>query len=152
MKWNCSPFRSRKPAEVRASQSRWLGRTVNWQDYNPTTSEIPGQVPTFNGQPINYNGVTAPINPNCTAAGQITCLYWAGVGVQNANVIGIASPYATLCEPSATPAIVKNCYVNNNFGNSVGGTVYDADAFYNSFQLALERQISTACGTRDAGL
>jgi hypothetical protein len=140
------------------AQSRWLGRSINWQDYAPTTSIEPGQVPSINGVPITYpvftGGVqtgtqTAPTNPNCTVPGQLTCLYWAGVGVQNANVTGnnrptgtfsgaSAFPYANLC----TSTIHTNCFTNNNFGSVLGSTVFDANAFYNSLQVALERRVS----------
>ena len=32
--------------------------------------------------------------------------------------------------------------VNNNWGNSIGGILYDANSSYNSFQMALERRMS----------
>ena len=121
------------------SQARHFGRTVSWQDYNPTTAILPGQAPTVNGV------VIGPTNPSCTAAGQLACLYWAGLGVDNANILGnvpsAANPtsqYATLC----TPAVSKNCFNNNNYGASVSGELFDANTFYNSLQTAVERRMS----------
>jgi hypothetical protein len=123
------------------SQSRHNGRTTNFQEYQPTGVALPGQLPTVNGVPI----AGSTINPNCTEAGQLACLYWAGVGIQNANVLGnvsTANPttaqYATLC----TSVIRSNCFVNNNFGNSVAGTTFDANSFYNSLQTTVERRMS----------
>ena len=126
------------------AQQRHQGRQIQWQEYQPTAVESPGQLPMVNGVPIP--GST--INPNCTAAGQITCLYWAGAGLTNANVAGsvvgangataTTVPYATLC----TATITRNCFVNNNWGNSISGILYDANSSYNSFQMALERRMS----------
>jgi len=98
------------------AQSRHLGRMITFQDYYPTTSITPGQVPMLNGVPI----AGAVTNPFCTAAGEITCLYWAGSGVKN------SSP----------------TFVNPNFGAGVSGAIFDANAFYNSLQTALERRMS----------
>jgi hypothetical protein len=138
------------------AQMRHNGRVIAWQEYQPSAVEVPGQVPAINGVPITYpvytNGVqtgtqTAPINPNCTAPGQLACLYWAGVGLTNANVSGNAAPasnfsgatafqYASLC----TSTLHSNCFVNNNFGNTINSVAYDANAFYNSLQISLERR------------
>ncbi len=71
------------------SQARNLGRSISYQDFFPTTIETPGQVPSVNGVPITYaGGALAPINPLCQTAGSIECYYWAGSGLNNANLIG----------------------------------------------------------------
>ena len=128
------------------AQGRHLGRTMSFQDYFPTTIEEPGKVPAINGVPITYGGVPAPINPNCTAPGQFACYYWAGSGLNNANLIGNGSagvaagtaPYATLCTaPNST-----NCFNNPNWGSSVTGHQDDANSFYNSVQAIVERRVS----------
>lgn len=125
---------------------RHNGRGINFQEYYPTTTETPGQLPMVNGVPIPGSA----INPYCTTPGEITCLYWAGVGTSNANVLGsvpgAANPtaaYATDC----TAAIVKSCNNNNNWG-SISPIVYDANTEYNSFQMALERRMSTGLFVR----
>lgn len=126
-------------AYVGATQ-RHQGRLNSWQEYLPTTIEQPGQLPMVNGQVIP--GST--INPNCTAPGQITCLYWAGIGLNNANILGnnpatnSTALYATDC----TATITKNCFNNNNFGSGVTGVTFDANSNYNSLQTALERRVS----------
>ena len=128
------------------AQGRHLGRTMSWQDYFPTAIEQPGQVPAVNGVPITYNGVPAPINPNCTAPGQFACYYWAGSGLNNANLIGNGTAgvnagtakYATLCTaPNST-----NCFNNPNWGSSITGQQNDANSFYNALQAILERRVS----------
>jgi hypothetical protein len=132
------------------AQQRHQGRTINLQEYYPTTVETPGQLPAVNGVPISGSVV----NPNCTAPGEVTCFYWAGTGVSNANVLGniasatnTSSAYAALCGPPlpiGTPASQgrTNCFVNPNFGNSVSGVFFDANSNYNSLQTALERRVS----------
>ncbi|MBZ5642111.1 MAG: TonB-dependent receptor [Acidobacteriia bacterium] len=123
-------------AYVGATQ-RHQGRLVSWQEYQPTAVETPGQVPQFNGVAIPG----AAINPNCKAAGQITCLYWAGAGTTNANVLGTGAPtglYATDC----TATVTSNCFNNNNFSPASTGVYFDANSNYNSLQVALERQVS----------
>jgi hypothetical protein len=110
------------------AQARWFGRVVSWQDYNPSFVATPGQAPPFAG---------AVANPNCTAAGQITCLYWDGVGVQNRRLL---TPSGTI---STTPS-----YNNPNFGATVTGAVFDGNNSYNSFQLVLERRMSPGLFTR----
>jgi hypothetical protein len=122
------------------AQIRHNGRQLNWQDYGPTAVETPGQLPMVNGVPITGS----VINPNCTQAGQLTCLYWAGVGLTNANVLGsvpgIANPtaaYANYC----TATVTKNCFVNTNW-SGLSSVVYDANTSYNSFQMAIERRVS----------
>jgi len=129
------------------AQQRHQGRSVAWQEYLPTAVETPGQLPMINGVPVP--GST--INPNCTAAGQLACLYWAGVGLTNANVLGnnggtfvptLANPtaaYATTCTGTTT----SSCFVNNNWGNSIGGITYDASSAYNSLQTTIERRVSS---------
>ena len=109
------------------AQTRHLGRVMSWQDYVPLTL-FPGQAPP---------GGTA--NPSCTIAGQLTCLYWPGVGLQNANIIGVTNPNATLCAP---PAVTKTCFNNNNFGATISGTNFDGTGSYNALQTALERRMS----------
>jgi len=124
------------------SQSRHFARTIAWQEYLPTAVAAPGQLPMVNGVPVTG----ATINPDCSAAGQIACMYWAGVGVSNANVIGnngtLATnptlPYATLC----TSTVHTGCLINNNYGSSISGEVFDANSFYNSLQTTLERRMS----------
>ena len=125
------------------AQIRHQGRQLNWQDYAPTTVETPGQLPMVNGVPIPG----AVINPNCTEAGQITCLYWAGAGLNNANILGSivgvngatvnTVPYANYC----TATVLKSCFVNTNW-SGLSSVVYDANTSYNSFQMALERRVS----------
>ena len=125
---------------------RHQGRSTQWQEYKPTAIEVPGQVPAIDGVPITYNGVPAPINPSCTQIDQLACLYWAGVGLSNANIIGNSGtlatnpslPYANLCNAT----VHSNCFNNNNFGNSITGVTFDANSTYNSLQLALERRVS----------
>ncbi len=123
------------------AQSRHLGRQYVVQDYAPTTTEAPGQLPAVNGVAIPG----AAVNPACTAAGQIACFYWAGVGVSNANILGTVpsainttAAYATLCPPT----LKSSCLVNNNFSAQLMVNSYDANAFYNSLQTALERRMS----------
>ncbi|HZP33691.1 MAG TPA: TonB-dependent receptor [Candidatus Acidoferrales bacterium] len=132
------------------SQGRDLGRTMSWQDYFPTTIEQPGQLPAVNGVPIPGSVV----NPNCKAPGEISCYYWAGAGLNNANLLGNAVgvngatantvPYATLCGPNAAGggANRTNCFNNPNWGSSITGQVNDANLYYNSLQTALERRMS----------
>jgi len=132
------------------SQGRDLGRTMSWQDYFPTTIEQPGQLPAVNGVPIPGSVV----NPNCKAPGEISCYYWAGAGLNNANLLGNAVgvngatantvPYATLCGPNAAAggANRTNCFNNPNWGSSITGQVNDANLYYNSLQTALERRMS----------
>jgi hypothetical protein len=104
------------------AQSRHFGRVISWQDYNPSFNEAPGQAPPFAG---------AVANPNCTQAGQVTCLYWDGIGVENRGLL------------TSTGAVSKTPVYNNpNFGATVTGTVFDANSFYNSLQTALERRVS----------
>ena len=129
------------------SQSRHFGRQVSFSDYNPTTTIQPGEVPSVNGVAIPG----AVTNPSCLAPGQLTCLYWAGVGVDNANILGsvpsgtnTTSQYATLC----TATITKNCYINNNYGSAMGGILFDSDTFYNSLQTALERRVTSGLYAR----
>jgi len=129
------------------SQSRHFGRQVSFSDYNPTTTIEPGQVPSLNGVPIPG----AVTNPDCTAAGQLQCLYWVGVGVDNANILGsvpsatnTTSQYATLC----TTTITKNCYINNNYGSGEAGILFDSDTFYNALETALERRVTTGLYAR----
>jgi len=129
------------------SQSRHFGRQVSFSDYNPTTTILPGQVPMVNGVAVPG----AVTNPGCTMAGQLDCLYWAGVGVQNANLLGtVASQtntttqYATLC----TASITKNCFINNNYGSAMGGILFDSNTFYNALQTAIERRVSTGLYAR----
>ncbi len=130
-------------AYVGATQ-RHQGRLESWQEYQPTAVETPGQVPEVNGVPIPG----AAVNPNCTAAGQITCLYWAGVGTNNANILGTKNaatlPYATDC----TATITSNCFNNNNFGPASTGVYFDANSNYNALQVTLERQVSTGLFAR----
>ena len=104
------------------AQSRWFGRVISWQDYLPSAITAPGQAPPFAG---------AVANPNCTAAGQITCLYWDGIGVQNRGLLTAAGAIST------TPQ-----YNNPNFGATVSGAIFDANSSYNSFQVALERRMT----------
>ena len=127
---------------------RHQGRSITWQEYQPTGMEIPGK----NGNlPVDASGnviLGAAANPNCTAAGQLTCLYWAGVGTSNANILGSVAgtngattstvPYATDC----TTAVKKNCYNNNNYGNTITDIIFDANSFYNAVQATLERKMS----------
>jgi hypothetical protein len=129
---------------------RHQGRSVTWQEYQSTAVEQPGQLPMVNGVPIPGS----VINPNCTAAGQLTCLYWAGIGVTNANVLGSVAgtngataatvPYATDC----TATVKSNCFNNNNYGNSITDIIFDANSFYNAVQLTLERRMSPGLFTR----
>jgi hypothetical protein len=132
------------------SQGRNLGRTMSWQDYFPTTIEQPGQLPAVNGVPIPGSVV----NPSCTSAGAIECYYWAGTGLNNANLLGNAVgvngatantvPYATLCGPNAAAGGTNrtNCFNNPNWGSAITGQVNDANLFYNSLQAAVERRVS----------
>ncbi len=129
------------------SQSRHFGRQVSYSDYIQNTTIAPGQVPSVNGVPVPG----AVTNPDCTAAGQLQCLYWAGVGVDNANILGsvpsatnTTSQYATLC----TPTITKNCYINNNYGSAMGGILFDSNTFYNALQTALERRVTSGLYAR----
>ena len=137
-------------AYVGATQ-RHQGRLWSWQENLPTAVETPGQVPMVNGVPIP----NAPINPNCTAAGQITCLYWAGSGTTNANQLspGTTNFGAVGCTPSltcqfrpyttnCTATTTTNCLNNNNFSAASTGVYFDANSNYNSLQVALERQVS----------
>ncbi len=117
------------------AQGRHLGRDMSWQDYFPTTVETPGQLPMVNGVAIPGSVV----NPDCTAPGQITCNYWAGSGLSNANITGTA-PYDTLC---ATDHLTKNCFNNPNWSNAITGVQNDANSFYNSLQAILERTVAT---------
>jgi hypothetical protein len=73
------------------------------------------------------------------------------VGVDNANILGsvpsgtnTTSQYATLC----TATIVKNCYINNNYGSGLGGILFDSDTFYNALETALERRVTTGLYAR----
>jgi hypothetical protein len=134
------------------SLTRFQGRTIPMDEYAPTGVALPGQVPTFNGQPIVINaaGTLAPINPNCTQAGQLTCLYWAGIGVQNASFLGPAglpanmAAYAVDC----TPKITKSCLNNNNFGNGISNEIFDGTGSYNGLQTSLERRMTTGLTLR----
>src|SRR5205085_9071225 len=36
--------------------------------------------------------------------------------------------------------VKTNCFINNNFGNAINSVAYDANAFYNSLQVSLERR------------
>jgi carboxypeptidase family protein len=125
------------------SQIRHNGRGINFQEYYPTTVETPGQLPAVNGVPIPGSAV----NPNCTAPGEITCLYWAGSVLSNANVVGLSNPatapYATDC----TGGVTKNCFNNNNWA-SLSPIVYDGNTSYNSVQVALERRMSAGLYVR----
>ena len=56
----------------------------------------------------------AATNPNCTQVGQITCLFYA----------------------AGQPP------VNPNWGSSISGTVFDANAAYNAYQMTVERRAS----------
>ena len=86
--------------------------------------------------------------------GQLTCLYWAGIGVTNANVLGSVAgangatastvPYALDC----TTTVKSNCFNNNNYGNSITDIIFDANSFYNAVQLTLERRMSPGLFTR----
>ena len=126
-------------AYVGATQ-RHQGRLVSWQEYLPTTIEQPGQLPMLNGQVIP----DSTINPNCTVPGEITCFYWAGIGLNNANILGttgVGAPtaaYATDC----TAAVTKSCFNNQAFSPSSTGVYFDANSSYNALQVALERRMS----------
>jgi hypothetical protein len=129
------------------AQMRHNGRGISWQEYFPTAIATPGQAPMVNGVAIG------PVNPNCTAAGEVTCYFWAGAGLNNANVIGIGpaagpapatAPYATLC----TATVRSNCFINNNWGPTISSIVYDGNTTYNSLQLAVERRMSTGLFVR----
>jgi hypothetical protein len=133
------------------SQARHLGRDISYQDYFPTTIETPGQLPAVNGVAIPGSVV----NPQCQSAGSIECYYWAGAGLNNANLLGnvvgtnnaTAStvPYATLCGPNASVAGGSNrtnCYNNPNWSNSITGQAEDANSMYNAMQVILERRVS----------
>jgi hypothetical protein len=85
--------------------SHHSGRQLQFQEFYPSYTIKPGEVPPFPG---------AATNPKCTAAGQLTCLFWA---------TGI---------PPVNPA----------WGTSISGTVFDGNASYNSFQTTLERRAS----------
>lgn len=125
------------------SQIRHNGRGINFQEYYPTAIETPGQLPAVNGVPIPGSA----INPNCTAVGQLTCLYWAGAGLTNANVLGNSNPatfpYATDC----TATITRSCNNNNNWG-SISPIVYDGNTSYNALQVAVERRMSAGLYVR----
>ena len=111
------------------ARQRHSGRQVQYQEYYPSYMIKPGEVPPFGG---------ATTNPQCTQAGQLTCLFWAGTGTTNANVTGVTSGAATDCSATVT----RNCFVNNAWGNSISGTVFDGKASYNSLQTTLERRAS----------
>ena len=134
-------------AYVGATQ-RHQGRLESWQEYNPTAVEVPGQVPTFNGQPIIINGVPAPVNPNCTAVGQITCLYWAGTGITNANILGNTNPNTMVYATDCTATVTSNCLNNNNFSSASTGVYFDANSNYNALQVTLERQVTSGLFVR----
>ena len=110
------------------AQARWFGRVVSWQDYAPSFVTTPGQAPPIAG---------AVANPNCTAAGQLTCLYWDGIGVQNRKLLTPAGAIST------TPV-----YNNPNFGATVTGALFDSNNSYNSFQVVVERRTSPGLFTR----
>jgi hypothetical protein len=46
-------------------------------------------------------------------------------------------PYATNC----TATVIKNCYNNPNWSNSISGNVFDGTAGYNAIQAVLERRV-----------
>ena len=125
------------------AQGRNLGRVMAWQDYFPTTMETPGQVPTVNGVPIPG----AVVNPNCTAPGEIACYYWAGSGLNNANLLATSTAnYSTLYAPYAYACqggkYTPPCYNNPNWSNSIAGQAEDANSSYNALQAILERRVS----------
>lgn len=144
------------------SQGRHQGRTFSYQDFNPTTIEVPGQLPMVNGVPIPGSVV----NPNCTSPGAITCYYWAGSvqtvsgqpgpGAQNVNLLatpGTASlggangtvnlsPYATNCVLPGGQALPPPCYNNPNWSNAIGGNITDGNSYYNALQLVVQRPVS----------
>ena len=138
------------------SQGRHQGRTFAYQEYFPTTIEVPGQLPAVNGVPIPG----AVINPSCVTPGQITCYFWAGSDRTatnpnaNANLLGnvvgvngataATVPYATLCSST----LHSNCYNNPNWGNSIGGNVFDGNSHYNAMQVVVERRVSTGLFVR----
>lgn len=126
------------------SQGRHQGRSITLDEYNPTASALPGQLPMINGVPVNGSTV----NPTCTIAGQLTCLYWAGIGTQNASFIGTGNasmaPYAVDC----TPKVTTQCLNNNNFGNGISDIVFDGTSDYNALQTSLERNMSTGLTIR----
>jgi hypothetical protein len=132
--------------------TRHQGRTITMDEYGPTGVALPGQIPTFNGQPIATNaaGALAPVNPNCTQAGQITCLYWAGIGVQNASFLGTAGLPANMAQYAVdcTATIKSSCLNNNNFGNGISAEVFDGTGSYNGLQTSLERRMATGLTAR----
>ena len=138
------------------SQGRHLGRTYTYSEYAPTTIAVPGQLPAVNGVPIPGS----VINPSCTIAGSEACYYWAGAGLNNANLLGnvvgagpggsnglataATAPYATLCGPNAANGGTNrfNCFNNPNWSAAIGGQVEDATSQYNSLQTSVERRMS----------
>jgi hypothetical protein len=95
---------------------RHNGRQLNFQEYYPSYVIKPGEIPPFPG---------AVTNPSCTKEGQLTCLFWAGAGA-GTTTTNINSPNL----------------VNNNFGNTINGVVFDGNAAYDSFQTTVERRSS----------
>ncbi len=130
-------------AYVGATQ-RHQGRLQSWQEYNPTAVEVPGQLPMVNGVPV----FGATVNPNCTQAGQIECLYFAGAGLSNANTLGTKDSNTLAYATDCTATVTSNCLNNNNFASSSTGVYFDANSNYNALQVTLERQVSSGLFVR----
>ena len=112
---------------------RHNGRQINYQEYYPSYVIKPGEAP-----PFPLLNPAPQTNPRCTKEGQLTCLYWAGSGTTNVNISGSPAAYATECESGIT----SNCLVNNAWGTTVNGVVFDANAAYDAFQMTVERRSS----------
>jgi hypothetical protein len=112
---------------------RHNGRQINYQEYYPSYVIKPGEAP-----PFPLLNPAPQTNPRCTREGQLTCQYWAGSGMTNVNVSGSPAAYATECEAG----IATNCLVNNAWGTTINGVVFDANAAYNALQMTLERRSS----------
>jgi hypothetical protein len=112
---------------------RHNGRQLNYQEYYPSYVIKPGEAPPF---PLLTP--TPQTNPRCTKEGQLTCEYWAGSGTTNVNVSGSPSAYATAC----VPGITSNCLVNNAWGTTINGVVFDGNAAYDALQMTVERRSS----------
>lgn len=112
---------------------RHNGRQLNYQEYYPSSVIKPGEVP-----PFPLLNPAPQTNPRCTKEGQLTCLYWAGSGTTSVNVSGSPAAYARACEPGIT----SNCLVNNAWGTTINGVVFDANAAYDAFQMTVERRSS----------
>jgi hypothetical protein len=151
------------------SLGRHQGRTYNYSDYFPTTTETPGQLPAVNGVPIPGSVV----NPKCITAGSIECYYWAGsmtatgLGASNANTLAVGTapiagqcalspsvpcdynhffaPYAADCRGGG---VAPPCYNNPNWSNAVGGNITDGNSSYNALQVVVLRRMSPGLFTR----